>query len=172
MVFRMAVWIIFLIGGAIAGYFIDKTYFSAAVGNLPWHAVSFVVGVFLMRLVMTISRNTGRTLAKYGREGEVKRMDTNRLVKKGMYECMRHPMHLGLFLFPVAFAFLSGFLGFILIIAPLEIILMLIMIFTIEEPEAKRKFGEEYKTYMKTTPAFNFSKECLKRLLQKIEKKM
>ncbi len=71
---------------------------------------------------MKISKNTGRTLAKYGREGKLKRMQTNVLVKQEIYKYMRHPMHLGLFLFPLGIAFLIGSPSFILIIAPIEII--------------------------------------------------
>jgi protein-S-isoprenylcysteine O-methyltransferase Ste14 len=170
MVFRFAIWVIFIIGGAVAGYFLDTIWCPEFLYNWLWHIIAFVVGVLVMRLVMTISRNTGRILARYGREGDLPRMETNRLVTEGPYACMRHPMHLGLFLFPMAFALLSGFLSFIMLIVPLEIFLMLIMIFLIEEPEAKRKFGKQYDDYKKTTPAFNFSVKCLKRLLQKVER--
>jgi len=135
-----------------------------------WHVLSFLWGAFLLRIVMTISKNTGRILAKHGRKGDVPRMETNHLVKKGPYGCMRHPMHLGLFLFPVAFAFLSGSVSFIILIAPLEILIMLIMIFTIEEPEAIRKFGTEYLSYKQQVPAFNVRLKCLKILLKPVPK--
>jgi protein-S-isoprenylcysteine O-methyltransferase Ste14 len=77
---------------------------------------------------------------------------------------MRHPMHLGLFLFPLSFALLVGSISFIIIIVPFEILLMIIMIFTIEEPEAIKKFGQDYKDYRDKVPAFNLSYSCLKKL--------
>ena len=165
MIFRITVWIIFIFGGLITGIFLDIKLFPNIWYSWVWHIIFFIFGIFILRLVLIISRNTGRTLAKYGRKGELERMQTNRLVKKGIYSCMRHPMHLGLFLFPLSFAFLIGSLSFIIIIAPIEILLMLIMIFTIEEPEATKKFGKEYTDYKKEIPAFNFKPKCLKKLL-------
>ena len=79
-------------------------------------------------------------------------------------------MHLGLMLFPFSVAFLAGSPSFILIIAPVEIVFMLLMIKLIEEPEAITKFGDEYCDYMKQTPWFCFRAECLKHLFQKVNK--
>ncbi len=170
MIFRLLIWFLFLVGGTVLGVYLDMSLFPNILKNILWHIISFAIGLAILKIVMTISRNTGRTLAKYGREGEVPRMETNRLVKSGIYSCMRHPMHLGLMLFPVAVAFLSGSVSFILFIAPFEIIFMIIMIFSLEEPEAIRKFGQEYINYKKEVPAFNFSKICLKMLFTNVEK--
>jgi len=162
---RIIVWLIMLIGGAVLGIILDTIQFSVLQGSVLWHLISFAFGVALLKLVLTISRNTGRWLAKHGREGDIPRMQTNRLATQGPYSCMRHPMHMGLFLFPFVMAFLLGSVSFILIIAPLEVILMIIMIIFLEEPEAIAKFGDEYKEYMAKTPRFNLSKNCLKYLL-------
>jgi protein-S-isoprenylcysteine O-methyltransferase Ste14 len=170
MFFRITTWLILLLGGIIGGYYLDAFLFPDIHSNLLFHIVSFIIGVVLMRLVMRVSKNTGRTLAKYGRKGEVKRMETNVLVKEGAYKYMRHPMHLGLFFFPVALAFLVGSPSFILIISPFEILLMLLMIKLIEEPEAIAKFGDEYLEYKKQVPGFCFKKECLKELLKDVPK--
>jgi protein-S-isoprenylcysteine O-methyltransferase Ste14 len=64
----------------------------------------------------------------------------------------------------VSIAFLVGSPSFILIISPFEIILMLIMIKLLEEPEAIAKFGDEYREYKKMVPWFCFKIECLKEL--------
>ncbi len=170
MIFRLIIWVLFIFGGLTLGIVLDLRYFPKIWHLWQWHLVSFLWGIFLLRIVVTISRNTGRILAKYGRKGELPRMETNQLVEDGPYGCMRHPMHLGLFLFPLAFAFLSGSLSFILIIAPSEIILMLIMIFVIEEPEAIRKFGNQYLEYRKKVPAFSFRWLCLKMLMKTVSK--
>jgi len=170
MIFRISVWIIMLLGGIIGGYYIDSILFDNIHSNLFFHTISFVVGIFLMLLVMRISKNTGRTLAKYGRKGELKKMETNVLVKKGAYKYMRHPMHLGLFLFPVSIAFLVASPSFILIICPVEILLMIIMIKLLEEPEAIAKFGNEYLEYKKQVPWFCFKIKCLKELLKDVAK--
>jgi protein-S-isoprenylcysteine O-methyltransferase Ste14 len=166
MVFRIFIWVVFIIGGSIGGFIIDRRFFYEIWHNSVWHIVSFIFGIILLRIVMKISRNTGKTLSKHGREGDIPRMETNKLVKEGVYGCMRHPMHLGLILFPVSIAFIMGSISFILLIAPVEIILIIIMIYLIEEPEAIKKFGEEYYEYKKSVPFFNFKPECLKKLIQ------
>jgi protein-S-isoprenylcysteine O-methyltransferase Ste14 len=159
-----------LIGGAFLGYYLDAILFNNIHSNLFFHTVSFFIGIIILWAVVKVSRNTGRSLAKYGREGNIKRMETNVLASEGIYKYMRHPMHLGLLFFPVGFAFLIGSPSFILIIAPLEIIFMLIMIKFVEEPEAIKKFGDDYKTYMKQVPGFCFSIICLKELFKDVPK--
>ena len=171
MKFRLIIWAIMLIGGAVGGYYIDDVLFNNIHENILFHLVFFTIGVFLMLLVMRISKNTGRTLAKYGRKGKLKRMQTNVLVKEGAYKYMRHPMHLGLFLFPVSVAFLIASPSFILIICPVEILFMLSMIKLLEEPEAIRKFGDEYLDYKKQVPWFCFKAKCLKELLKVTQKR-
>ena len=170
MAFRLSMWLLFLAGGALGGFWLDSLLFKNIHNNIVFHFVLFVIGALLLWLVMKISRNTGRTLAKYGRKGDLPRMQTNQLVKDGVYAYMRHPMHLGLFLFPLAVAFLVGSPSFIFIIAPAEIIFMLIMIKTLEEREALAKFGDEYREYMKRVPAFCLKIKCIKELLKSVPK--
>ncbi|MHB8854353.1 MAG: methyltransferase family protein [Ignavibacteriaceae bacterium] len=165
---RIFVWIIMIGGGAALGLYLDTILFKNIHISFVFHVISFVIGFLLLILVMKISRNTGRTLAKYGRKGDIKRMETNVLVKQGVYKYMRHPMHLGLLLFPLSIAFLIGSPSFILIIAPIEIIFMLIMIKFFEEPEAIRKFGNEYLEYKNQVPWFCFKIKCLEELFRSI----
>ena len=170
MIFRIITWLLFIVGGGFLGFYFDNKYFEIIKNDIVFHAISFVFGFAILLLTLRISRNTGRTLAKFGRTGDLPRMETNTFVHQGMYKYMRHPMHLGLMLFPLAVALLLGSVSFILFIAPAEIILMLIMIRLIEEPEAIKKFGDDYKTYAKYTPSFCFKKQCLKALLKNIQK--
>jgi protein-S-isoprenylcysteine O-methyltransferase Ste14 len=167
---RLIIWIILIFGGSLLGYYVDFQMFQNIRTNYIFHAISTLLGVFILFITVRISKNTGRTLAKYGRKGNIKRMETNVLVKEGVYGYMRHPMHLGLFLFPLGFAFLIGSPSFILIIAPVEVIFMRIMIHLVEEPEAINKFGEAYLNYKKEVPGFCFKKICLKELFKDIPK--
>ena len=73
-----------ILGGSILGYFFDFLIFENIHANIVFHVVSFLIGVFLLFLVMKISKSTGRTLAKYGRKGKLKRMQTNVLAKQGI----------------------------------------------------------------------------------------
>ena len=159
-----------IFGGSILGYYLDYLIFENIHQNIILHIVSLLIGVFLLFLVMKISKNTGRTLAKYARKGELKRMQTNILTKQGVYKYMRHPMHLGLLFLPLAVAFLIWSPSFILIIAPVEMIFILIMIKLVEEPDTIRKFGDEYLEYKKQVPWFCFKMKCLKKLLVNVPK--
>ena len=167
---RILIWIIMIFGGSIFGYYLDYLMFENIHQNIIPHIVSLLIGIFLLFIVMKISKNTGRTLAKYGRKGELKPMQTNILAKQGVYKYMRHPMYLGLLFLPLAVALLIGSPSFILIIAPVEIIFMLIMIKFVEEPDAIRKFGDEYLEYKKQVPWFCFKMKCLKKLLENVPK--
>jgi len=167
---RIAFWIIMIFGGSIFGYYLDSLMFENVHNKIIFHVVSLLIGVFFLFLVMKISKNTGRTLAKYGRKGKLKRMQTNILTKQGVYKYMRHPMHLGLLFLPFAVAFLIGSPSFILIIAPVEMVFMLIMIRFVEEPYTIRKFGDEYLEYKKQVPWFCFKIKCLKELLENVPK--
>lgn len=167
---RMFVWVIMLFGGLTLGLYLDSILFKYVHTNILFHIISFLIGVMLLFLVIRISKNTGRTLAKYGRKGKIKRMETNILVRQGVYKYMRHPMHLGLLFFPLSIAFLFGSPSFILIIAPAEMIMMLILIKYFEEPEAIKKFGSEYLEYKNHVPWFCFNLLCLKELLKDVPK--
>jgi len=162
---RILIWFVMLIGGGILGFYLDSKLFINFPSNLIFHTITFIIGISLLILVLRISKNTGRTLAEFGRKGEIKRMETNVLVTEGIYKYMRHPMHLGLLFFPMSFALILGSLSFILIIAPAEALFMLIMIKFAEEPEAIKKFGNDYLEYKKKAPWFCFKIKCLKKLL-------
>ncbi len=163
---RMLFWLLLLLGGAALGVGLDLQLFPALFRNPFWHLFTFVLGMGLLKPVRRAAANAGRALARYGREGELPRFETNRLVRKGPYACMRHPMHLALLFFPLAFALILGSASFALFVWPAEVLLMLFLIKTVEEPEALRKFGDEYRRYMAEVPAFNLRPDCLKRLFE------
>jgi len=162
---RMLIWAIILIGGGALGIWLDLRWFHTLFVNPVFHLVTLVVGVLLMRLVMRASRHTGRLLARMGREGDIPRMETNKLVTKGVYACMRHPMHFGLLFFPWSVALILGSPSFILFIAPLEMLFIVVMIKMVEEPEAIRKFGDAYREYQKQVPMFNLRPACWRQIL-------
>lgn len=165
MVARIIMWIIMLVGGGALGLWLDWRWFRALLLNPLFHLITLILGALLLRMVLRASRNTGRMLAKLGREGDIPRMETNKLVTDGVYACMRHPMHLGLLFFPLAIALIIGSLTFILFIAPLEMILMIVLIKLVEEREALQKFGDAYEAYRQRTPMFSLRMACLRQLL-------
>jgi len=167
MILRVVTWLIMLVGGIVLGWWLDWQFFPSLLYSPLFHILSFLPGIILLRLVLQASRNTGRFLARIGREGNLPRFETNRLVTSGYYACMRHPMHFGLLFFPLSIAFISGSVSFILFIAPAEMVFMIVMIKFIEEPEAIRKFGQEYLDYKKRVPMFSLKWNCIKPLVGK-----
>jgi len=168
-VFRIVMWIVMIVGGIVGGFWLDRLLFPTLDTNRWFHLTTLIFGLALLKIVLTVSRNTGRTLARFGREGDIPRMETNVLVTDGLYALMRHPMHLGLLFFPMTLALIVGSPSFILIIAPLEMLLMVVMIKTLEESEAITKFGDAYREYRKTVPMFCVSIACIKALLAPVE---
>ena len=163
---RLLIWLLMLPGAALLGLWLDLQWFRDWLFS-PWfHLLTLVPGLVLMTLVFMVSRNTGRTLARYGREGDLPRLETNRLVRTGPYACMRHPMHLGLLFLPVALALIVGSVSFIVFIAPAEILFMLVRVLTLEEYEAVAKFGAAYLRYREEVPAFSLKPACLKALFE------
>lgn len=162
---RILIWIVMLVGGGGLSLWLDSRWFPALFVSWPFHLAALVLGALLLRLVLRASRYTGQLLARMGREGEIPRMETNKLVTADVYGYMRHPMHLGLLFFPWAVALLLGSPSFFLLIAPLEMLFMVLMIKLVEEPEAIRKFGAAYREYQKQVPMFNLRPSCLRRLM-------
>ena len=163
---RIIIWVIMLVGGSALGLWLDGHWFRPLLVSPLFHIMTLVAGTLLLRWVMRVSRATGRLLARRGREGEVPRMETNKLVTDGIYRCMRHPMHFGLLFFPWSLALILGSPTFILIIAPLEMAFMVAMIKLAEEPEAIRKFGDAYRQYQQQVPMFSLRRVCLRQLVE------
>ncbi len=164
---RILTWVLFLFGGGAIAIWLDKHWFPYIFSNLYFHSATFIIGVVVLKLVMRASKNTGRILAKFGREGVVPRLETNRLITKDIYSCMRHPMHFGLLLFPLSVALILGSPTFIIFIAPAEIVIIILMIKYLEEPQAIRKFGQDYINYKKEVPFFSFKLKHLRKLFGK-----
>ncbi|MEA3307946.1 MAG: isoprenylcysteine carboxylmethyltransferase family protein [Chloroflexota bacterium] len=164
MFLRMFIWVVMLFGGSALSLWWDWRWAHSLLVSPLFHLATLAAGIFLLRWVLQVSRHTGRLLARQGREGDIPRMETNRLVTTGVYACMRHPMHLGLLFFPWAVALILGSPFFIGVSAPLEMLFMLAMIKFVEEPEAIRKFGAAYREYQQQVPMFNFHLSCLRQL--------
>ena len=163
-VIRVLLWVLILIGGVYFGLHYDFIYFKRIIKNPIFHLFTFLIGLFLMKLSFHAAKVGGRELKKYGREGDIPRLETNKLVTTGIFSCFRHPMLFGLSFIPLALSLIVGSPTFILFIAPLEMIFILIMVLLFEEMECHKKFGRDYEVYKNSTPIFSKDKECYKRL--------
>jgi len=163
-VIRVVLWILILAGGVYLGFHYDFIYFPALVKNPFFHLATFIIGFFLMKLSFHAAKVGGRELKKYGREGDIPRLETNKLVTSGIFSCFRHPMLFGLSFIPLSLALIVGSPTFILFIASLEMIFILIMVLVFEEMECYKKFGNDYKSYKNSTPLFSKNPECYRKL--------
>ncbi len=163
-VIRVMLWIFILIGGIYFGIKFDLIYFRNIFFNIIFHVITFIVGIVLMRLSFHAAKTGGRELKKRGRVGNIPRLETNKLVTTGIFECFRHPMLFGLSFIPLSLALIIGSPTFIIFIAPSEMIFILIMVLIFEEAEAYKKFGEDYIKYKNSTPIFSKKIECYKKL--------
>ncbi len=162
--FRIVLWIVLIVGEIFAGVYIDMLYFKDIFLNPFWHIISFVTGFVLLKLAFKSASRGGKELAKSGRSKNLPRLETDKLVTSGIYQKMRHPMLLGLTLLPLAIAFLTGLVSAIVLIAPLEMIFIIVMVLTLEERECRVKFGNEYIEYASKVPPVCLKTECLKEL--------
>lgn len=160
---RWIVWTIFIFCGIRLSLVTD--HILCAKGFCPRISLWWrLLGLFLFVLSDLIARNTGKTLAKYGKAGKVAKFNTNKFVDKGPYSRMRHPVHFGLMLLPFSLALMLGSFSYATIYAPLNAVAIIVTVFTIEEKEAIEKFGNRYIEYKKKVSAFNLSSRCLKKL--------
>jgi len=166
-VIRLFLWLVMIIGGAVYALAEDRD--SPLFNNIWFHMFTAFAGLLLLVLAFRAAANGGRELTK-GRVGDIPRLETNRLVTTGIFACMRHPMLFGLTLLPLGWALLLGSPTFITVIAPLEMLFIIIMVLIFEEMEVKRKFGEAYESYRKRVPMVSFRSECLRSLFKKVKK--
>jgi len=76
---------------------------------------------------------------------------TGKLVSRGLYQFMRNPVYVGLFLilFGEAVLFMSAVL---LIYSLLWLLVLNLIVVFIEEPSLKRRFGDSYDDYLESVP--------------------
>jgi len=163
-VIRVFLWFVMLFGGAALSIY--KDFNNPLFRSLIFHILTALVGLIITTLAFRSAANGGKELKK-GRIGNIPRLETNKLVTSGIYSCMRHPMLFGLTLLPLGWALLLGSPTFITIVAPLEMIFIVLMVIIFEEMEVKRKYTDAYEEYKAKTPMVNFSPTCLKQLFRK-----
>jgi len=170
-VVRIAIWLFLLVGGAVFSIGYDLRHCPDLFGRFAFHAFSLPLGLAVLCLAFRAAAAGGRELARRGREGDLPRLETNRLVTTGIYRCTRHPMLFGLTLLPMGVALLLGSPTFIFCVAPAEALFILLMILTLEEREAIAKFGEAYRRYREKTPLIPRDIGCWRMLFGRKEVK-
>lgn len=150
--FWPVVWITILIPGWIWPLYLD--------GFTRWAA--FVLGMILFATAMALTSIGGKTLKRFAHKDGHGTFWPDRFTAEGIFSCMRHPMHLGLALLPVALALLWGSVPVILA-SGWGVAAALWFVLVIEEKETLQRFGDEYSQYMQHTAPFTLSPTCLRK---------
>ena len=126
-----------------------------------WLTLARIIGIILLVYALFLSSSGGRVLARHAHQDAHETFWPDKFTTFGIFGCMRHSMHLGLAIFPVALALLSGW------ILPIcasgwGVAGAFWFIIQIEEKDAIEKFGNQYFEYMKKVPPFSLSIKCIK----------
>lgn len=130
-----------------------------------WLTASRLFGVLLLLYSLFLASSGGRVLAKNAHQEAHETFWPDKFTEFGIFSCMRHSMHLGLAIFPVAFALLSGLILPILA-SGWGVTAALWFVLQIEEKDALSKFGQTYMDYMLRVPPFSLRPGCIKAGLQ------
>ena len=153
------VWIVIFLPGWIWPLYLDGFIRLAA----------FISGLILFTATMALTAIGGRTLKRFAHQDGHKTFWPDRFTAEGIFSCMRHPMHLGLALLPVATALMWGSLPVILA-SGWGVAAALWFVLVIEEQDTLRRFDNEYTDYMQRTPPFSLSLSCLRKGYDTIKK--
>ena len=133
---------------------------------LPCRVCTRALAALLLGLSITGASVSGRYLRLYGKSRpDLGFGELDKLVTKGPYSCMRHPMHFSLSLIPPALGLATGTLGGLAAGIATQLLVLALAVL-VDEKDALARFGEEYTRYRERVPAFNPSPRCLARLLK------
>lgn len=140
----------FMIGLVLLSLFLDKVFDYTDFASFPYDLIfGFILlfpGIILTgSCVIYFLKNKGTP---------VPLNPPPKLISDGPYAYSRNPMVTGLFFILFGVGFLCNSVTLTFIITPLFILLNLIELKNIEEPELEKRLGEEYIEYRKKTPMF------------------
>jgi protein-S-isoprenylcysteine O-methyltransferase Ste14 len=140
----------------IARFFAFESVFILALLNYKaWFSDPFSPVQILSWLLLIISAwavISGYLLLKREGKPDSNFENTSQLVKSGLYSYIRHPLYLSIFLLGTGIM-MKNPQKLQLILATINLIAVFITA-KIEEAEMIRKFGSEYRLYMKETKMF------------------
>ena len=151
---RVIMWLIMAGVSIAAGVGMDIALKTEAF-PLFWRVVG-AIGILLAHFPL---KRTGRLLRGVG---DPKQWGcTNRLVTSDIYQCVRHPHHLGVGVFMTSLGLVIGHLWSFLFITISQWVWVMAFLFLVEEKELKEKFGPEYDAYRKKVPMLLPKPACL-----------
>lgn len=157
---RLIYWL-FLVGISITGGIVT----DIILRTKPFPIFVRILGIVGMVLAHFPLKRSGKLLSLFG-ESE-KWGCTTRLVTKDIYQCVRHPHHLGVGIFMTSFGLLIGHIWSFLIISIIQWLWVVGFLFLVEERELMKNFREEYTAYRQKVPMLFPKLFCILRVLTK-----
>ena len=133
----------------------------------PFPVVVRILGFAGIVLAHFPLRRTGKLLKLLGASKEKEWGCTSRLVTTDVYQCMRHPHHIGVGIFMTSLGLLIGHPWSFLIITGIQWLWIMGFLFLVEERELVRKFGAEYESYRRQVPMLLPKPLCILRVFSK-----
>ena len=128
--------------------FITILKFDPPVRNLKY------VGFILWLAGLILWSLSALTLYKYKITAKADYMNTFKLVRSGIYSIIRHPQYLGFILFSAGFIFITQ--NLYIIIVSISACVILYLGIKAEDKQLLQKYSNDYREYIRTTPAINF----------------
>jgi protein-S-isoprenylcysteine O-methyltransferase Ste14 len=157
---RLIYWLLLAAISVVGGITTDLV-----LGTEPFPIVVRLLGLAGMFLAHFPLKRTGRLLKLLGESEEWG--CTNRLVVTDLYQCVRHPHHVGVGVFMPSLGLLIGHPWSFLLITSSQWLWILGFLFLVEERELVEKFGEEYEAYRQRVPMLFPNPLCALRVLSK-----
>jgi protein-S-isoprenylcysteine O-methyltransferase Ste14 len=157
---RLVLWLL-LAGTAVVGGIVTDLILRTA--PFPWFVR--LLGLAGMLAAHFPLKRTGRLLRLLGESEEWG--CTTRLVTCDIYQCVRHPHHVGVGIFMTSLGLLIGHLWSFLIITLSQWAWVIGFLFLVEEKELLEKFGEDYRAYRERVPMLVPNLRCALSVLSK-----
>jgi len=109
----------------------------------------FVIGFFVFGGMARIA-----FLKKGGSTNDKKWLDTKKVVDSGIYAVVRHPIYISFMFYVIGLMFVSQ--HWLVLVFGIPIIIYFYQFMRIEEEANIKRFGDDYRQYMKKVPRANF----------------
>jgi len=149
-IFWLIVYLFVFITGALSGLKVNGVCYFLMV----------LLGVGLLLYSFALAAIAGRTLKNFAHKVKGESFIPDKFTSVGIYSCMRHPMHLGIALMPLAFSLIWGNAG-ALLASGWALAAGFWFVLAIEEPEVIKEYKQDYIDYMQKVPPFTLRLKCL-----------
>jgi protein-S-isoprenylcysteine O-methyltransferase Ste14 len=156
---RLILWFV-LAGVSVGGGVVTDVVLRTDAFPL-WERLLGLGGMVLAHFPL---KRTGRLLGQMA--GAEEWGCTTQLVTTDIYQCVRHPHHVGVGVFMTCLGLLIGHVWSFLFITVTQWAWVMGFLYLVEERELMEKFGEAYEAYRRRVPMLLANPRCVVRVLR------